>query len=163
MAMRPPGEPVLSPDGRFYWDGMEWRPVAPAAPYYPPQQQPQYYAPVPAVAPQPYYAAPAQAVFMEPVAVMAPRNGTGTAAGVLGILAIILTFIPYASFIGIVLGILAVILGAVGISRANRLGGIGKGMAVTGLVLGLIAVVLAVILLIAVYAFIFRTGVAGTV
>jgi hypothetical protein len=143
---------------------MEWRPVAPAAPYYPPQQQQQqYYAPMQVVAPQPYSAAPAQAVFMEPVPVMAPRNGVGTAAGVLGILAVILTFIPYASFIGIVLGILAVIFGGVGISRANRIGGAGKGMAVTGLVLGLIAVVLAVILLIAVYAFIFRTGVAGTV
>jgi hypothetical protein len=167
MAMRPPAGPLISPDGRFYWDGAAWRPVAeppatPAPQYYPapaPQPQP-YYAPqMPVAQPQPYYPAQPQPVFVEPMRAMGPaRNGAGTTAGVLGIIAIILIFIPFADYIGIVLGVLAVIFGGVGISRANRMGGTGKGMAVTGLVLGLIAVIGSIIFIALVYAYLFRGG-----
>jgi hypothetical protein len=167
MAMRPPAGPLISPDGRFYWDGAAWRPVAepPAAPapqYYPapaPQPQP-YYAPqMQMPQPQPYYAVQPQPVFVEPMMVAAPpRNGAGTAAGVLGIIAIILMFIPIADYLGILLGVLAVILGGVGISRANRMGGTGKGMAITGLVLGLISVIVSIIFIVAVYAYLYRGG-----
>jgi uncharacterized membrane protein len=80
-----------------------------------------------------------------------PSNGIGTAAGVVGIIAIVLIFIPYLDFLGVVLGLLAIVFGGLGVSRANRMGGRGKGMAVTGLVLGIIAVALFAILLIIVY------------
>ena len=183
--MRPPGEPLLSPDGRYFWDGAEWRPaselppVASAGPGQPPAQypaqppqyaapttappqmyaqpQPMYAQPQPMYAqPQPMYAQP-QPMYAQPVATMmvaAQRNGIGTAAGVLGIVAAILMFVPYADYGAIGLGVLAVIFGGVGISRAGRLGGAGKGMAITGLVLGLIAVIVSIIFIIAVYAYI---------
>ena len=48
-------------------------------------------------------------------------------------------------------GPLAIIFGVIGISRANRLGGAGKGMAITGLVCGIIAVAVAVLFIAAVY------------
>ncbi len=157
MAMRPPNQPLLSPDGRFYWDGVEWVAVAAMQPVV--QPQPYYMAQMPAQAPQPYYAP--QPMFVESAQAAGPRNGIGTAAGVLGIIAGVLMFIPFADYLAIVLGVLAVIFGAVGISRANRRGGLGKGMAVTGLVLGLIAVVVSVVLIIAFYAVLLRTQSIG--
>lgn len=76
--------------------------------------------------PQPYYGAPVPA-----------KNAQAVAALVLGIVGFVLTPIPL--FIGLFLGgipdILAVIFGILGIVRANKTG-IGKGMAIAGLVLG---------------------------
>ena len=162
MAMRPPGQPLLSPDGRYFWDGAEWRPASELAPvvetpqYQPVQPQPvqpQYYAP------QAYYPVAAQPMYAQPIGVR-PSNGVGTAAGVLGILAAILMFVPVADYAAIVLGVLAVIFGGVGISRANRTG-VGKGMAVTGLVLGLIAIIVSLIFIIAIYAYLRSVTVTG--
>jgi hypothetical protein len=67
-----------------------------------------------------------------------PSNGLAVASLVCGIVGVLI--------FGIILGPLAVIFGAVGLSRANN-GASGKGMAVAGLVLGLIAAILAIILL----------------
>lgn len=68
------------------------------------------------------------------------NNGVAMAALILGILSIpaIITLIG-----GFILGIIAVILGIVGIRKANKIVGPGsrKGMAVTGLVLGAIAAI----------------------
>jgi hypothetical protein len=50
---------------------------------------------------------------------------------------------------GVVLGPLAVIFGAIGLSRANR-GASGRGMAIAGLVLGVLATVIAIVLLVAI-------------
>ena len=65
------------------------------------------------------------------------RNSAATAALVLGIVGFVLMGIPL--FIGWVFGgipdILAVIFGIIGISRSGQLGGVGKGPAITGLVL----------------------------
>jgi hypothetical protein len=107
--------------------------------------QPQYYAPQP----QPQYGQ--QSYY--PVA--PPSNGIGTAGGVLGIIAIVLSFIPFIDFFAIVLGVLAIILGALGVQRANRMGGTGKGMAVTGVVLGIIATALSLLFIILVYSALF--------
>lgn len=91
------------------------------------------------MAPQPYFvAAP-------------PSNGIGTAAGVLGIVGAVLMFIPIIDYLAIILGVLAVIFGAVGINRSKRLGGAGKGMAITGLVLGLISIAIPVLFIAAIY------------
>lgn len=74
------------------------------------------------------------------------NNGLALAALILGILSIpaILTV-----FGGIILGIIAIILGSVGIRKASAIVGPGarKGMAVTGLVLGLIAAIVSAVML----------------
>lgn len=71
-------------------------------------------------------------------AIVVAKNGAATAALVLGICGIVLMAIPF--FIGWFLGgipdILAIILGIVGLNNAGAKLGIGKGAAVTGIVLG---------------------------
>lgn len=69
-----------------------------------------------------------------------PSGGNGFAVTglVLGILSLVLFFIP---FLGILLGLLGLIFGGVGIGRANRVGK-GKGMAVAGLVMGILGLLL---------------------
>ena len=122
----------------------------------PPGAPPPGYGPPPQGGP-PAYGSPPQGYYPQPQygIVAPPSNGIGTAAGVLGIIAIVLTFVPYLDFAGVLLGILAIIFGAVGMGRAKRMGGRGRGMAVTGLVLGIISVALFVILLVAVYGAIY--------
>jgi hypothetical protein len=72
------------------------------------------------------------------------RNGAGTAALVTGVVALVLAvlviFFPLAGL----LGIIAAILGAVGMKRASRNEADNRGHAVAGLVCGLLALVLAV-------------------
>ncbi|MBV9099857.1 MAG: DUF4190 domain-containing protein [Candidatus Dormibacteraeota bacterium] len=63
----------------------------------------------------------------------APKNGIATAAGVLGIISIFI--------FGLILGILAIIFGSIGLRNANRMGGLGRGMALTGIVCGIIGLV----------------------
>ena len=48
---------------------------------------------------------------------------------------------------GFVLGPLAIIFGAVGIGKANKLGGKGKGMAIAGLIIGAVDVLLIIVFL----------------
>ena len=64
------------------------------------------------------------------------RNGMGTAALVLGVLALVLVLLLIFSPLGAFLGLLAVIFGIVGIVRANRREADNRGQAVTGLVTG---------------------------
>jgi hypothetical protein len=81
----------------------------------------------------PAYAAPAAPIGYGPHP--APRNGLGTAALVLGIIGVVLCWVP---FTGWALNILAIIFGAVGRKRA--VGGLAtnKPSAVAGLVLGVV-------------------------
>ena len=74
-------------------------------------------------------------------AVPVKTNGLAVASLVLGILSLLLFFTVVPPFI---LGILAVVFGAIGISRANQGAG-GKGMAVAGLVCGALGVVVAIL------------------
>jgi uncharacterized membrane protein HdeD (DUF308 family) len=68
-----------------------------------------------------------------------PRNGLGTAALVCGIIAVVLSFIPALNAFTWPLGVLAIIFGAVGWSRANKGRATNKSIAITGLVLGILS------------------------
>lgn len=71
-----------------------------------------------------------------------PRNGVGTAALVLGVIGLALSIVV----IGVVPGILAIIFGAIGRSRARRRMATNGGAALAGIITGLLAVVVAVAL-----------------
>ena len=70
----------------------------------------------------------------------APRNGLGTAALVLGLLALLTCWTVLG---GLGLGLLAVVLGALGRGRAKRREATNGGMALTGIILGVISILLA--------------------
>lgn len=70
-------------------------------------------------------------------------NGPAVAAMILGVVAILLAFVPFLGLIALPLGIVAVILGVIG-RRRGRLSGIGRGTATTGLATGALGGVLAV-------------------
>jgi hypothetical protein len=74
----------------------------------------------------------------------AGRSGMGVAALVLGILAVLTSWTVIG---GVLLGLLAVVFGAIGRARVNRGEASNGGVALSGLVLGLIGVVLAVVLI----------------
>jgi hypothetical protein len=78
-------------------------------------------------------------------------NGIGIAAGVCGIVAVVLCWIPFVDYVSIILGALAIIFGALGLRHANTDGGAGKGMAITGIVTGIVALVISVLFLAVVY------------
>lgn len=71
------------------------------------------------------------------------NNSAANAGGVIGIVGAVLSLIPVAGiFIGIPLGILAVVFGGIGISRASgRPAPSGMGMAATGLALGILTII----------------------
>jgi hypothetical protein len=75
-----------------------------------------------------------------------PRNGAGVAALVLGLLGLVLALLVLPAPLGALLGLLAVIFGIIGISRAGRGDATNRGQAVTGLVCGLLALALGVLL-----------------
>ena len=72
------------------------------------------------------------------------RNGMGTAALVLGVVALVLVLLLIFSPLGAFLGLLAVIFGIVGIVRANHREADNRGQAVTGLVTGGLALLLGI-------------------
>jgi hypothetical protein len=68
-------------------------------------------------------------------------NTMATAGGIVGIVGYALAWIPALGIpIGLVMGVLAIILGAVGLGRTQYVG-TGRGMATTGLVLGILTVI----------------------
>ena len=73
-------------------------------------------------------------------------NGIAVAAGVVGIISLLVSFIPFFGFVAIPAGIVALVLGIIGRQRANSMGGMSKGMAITGIVTGTIAIVLPILL-----------------
>jgi hypothetical protein len=116
-------EPPQPPSGNY--------PQQPEGPPGYPQQQ--YYGQ------QPYYAP--------------ESNGVAVAGGVVGIVSLVLAFIPFIDFIAIPGGIAAIILGAIGLQRANRMGGMNRGMAITGIVTGSITIALTIIFVALVYSY----------
>jgi hypothetical protein len=76
---------------------------------------------------------------------MAPQEGNGMAVAglVLGIIALVLCWVP---FINWLMSLLGIIFGALGIGKANRVGR-GKGMAIAGLICAILGAVLGVLLI----------------
>jgi hypothetical protein len=85
-------------------------------------------------------------------------NGIAIAAGVCGIIAVVLCWIPFVDYISIVLGALAIILGIVGLRRADGYGS-GKGMAITGIVCGSVGLAIAFLFLLLIYSVILSVNV----
>ncbi|RRR96432.1 DUF4190 domain-containing protein [Glycomyces terrestris] len=67
------------------------------------------------------------------------RNGLGKAALVLGIIAVALSFVPGLNAFSWPLGVLAIIFGAIGWSRANKGQATNRNAAIAGLVLGIVS------------------------
>jgi hypothetical protein len=78
------------------------------------------------------------------------RNGMGTAALVLGVVALTLVVLLLFSPLGAFLGLLAVLFGILGLMRANRGEADNRGQAVAGLVTGGIALLVGVFLTISI-------------
>ncbi|MFJ4685770.1 DUF4190 domain-containing protein [Streptomyces sp. NPDC088789] len=134
---KPPQQPPAQP------------PVQPAQPPpvtygQPPQSAPGYGYPSPAY-PSPAYP-PAQPVGypMTPgyVMPMQPSNGMGTTGLVLGIIGVVCSVTFFLWFLGVILGVLAIIFGAIGRGKANRGEATNKGAATAGLVCGIVATVI---------------------
>jgi ABC-type Fe3+-siderophore transport system permease subunit len=81
------------------------------------------------------------------------RNGLGTAALVVGIIALLTCWTVIG---GIVLGILAIVLGAVGRGRAKRGEASNEGVALAGLIVGALGLALTVVLVAAGASILFR-------
>lgn len=92
----------------------------------------------------PAYGYPAPAPYGQPP--VAARNGMGTAALVLGIIALVTCWTVIG---GIVLGLLAIGLGIGGRGRANRGAATNGGSATAGIVTGALGLVLAIVLIVA--------------
>jgi hypothetical protein len=83
---------------------------------------------------------------LPPVLRLAPRNGAGVAALTMGAagLALVLTVVLFP--LGGLLGIVAMLLGAIGVARAARWRAFNRGQAIAGLLLGALALLLAAVL-----------------
>ncbi len=101
----------------------------------PPQQ------PVPPPMPAPPAAPPVAPAYA--AAPAAPGKGMAIASMVLGLVAICFWCIPY---LGIPCALVGVILGALAMKKINQAGGVGKGMAITGLVLSIVVLAIMVVL-----------------
>lgn len=80
-------------------------------------------------------------------------NGIAVAAGIVGIISLVGAFVPFVDFVSIPGAIVALILGIIGLQRANRMGGTSRGMAITGIVTGAIALVLVVVFIAFVFTY----------
>ena len=78
------------------------------------------------------------------------RNGMGTAALVLGVVALVLVILLLFSPLGAFLGLLAILFGILGLIRANRGEADNRGQAVAGLVTGAVALLLGILFTISV-------------
>ncbi|GAA3066503.1 DUF4190 domain-containing protein [Streptomyces glomeratus] len=107
-----------------------------------PQSGPSYPAAPPVGYPAgPGYGMPAQ-----------PSNGMGTTGLVLGIIGLVCSLTFFLWFFGVILGVLAIIFGAIGRGKANRGEATNKGAATAGLVCGIVATVVLPLLGFALFA-----------
>ena len=93
---------------------------------------------------------------VQPAAATRRGSGLAVAAMVLGILALLLCWTVIG---GVLLGLLAVVLGVVASGRARRGLGEGRGMAIAGIVLGVLGLLISVALV--VFGFSFMNGTSG--
>ena len=78
------------------------------------------------------------------------RNGMGTTALVLGVVALVLVLLLLFSPLGALLGLLAVLFGILGLIRVNRGEADNRGQAVAGLVTGALALIFGILFTISV-------------
>lgn len=108
------------------------------------------------------YRQPEQAYY-EPPAPRRPepaRNGMGTTALVLGILACVLAFIPILGFVSYPLALLGIIFGLVGLRRASKGIATNRGVALAGLIASVLGFVLVIVATVA-YVSAINAGVQG--
>jgi NAD/NADP transhydrogenase beta subunit len=74
-----------------------------------------------------------------------PSNTMGVTSMVLGIIGLVFSFIPIIGVIAWPLVILGIIFGGIGISKANQVPGMPKGMAVAGLACSLVGLAICLI------------------
>ena len=87
--------------------------------------------------PAPQYQPPPQQGYGGPP--VRQGNGLAVAGMVLGIIGVVFAFIPFLGVVlGIILGLLALVLGGVGLGRAKDPSRGGRGQAITGVVLGIV-------------------------
>jgi hypothetical protein len=122
-----PGQPGPPPYPPQQQGGAPGYPPPPSAPPQQPYQQPGSYPPPP---PQPYSG------FTPPAT--APKNGLGIWALVLAIIGLLLSFSVGG---GILLGLVAIILGFIGRGRVKRGEATNGGVAMAGILLGLLAII----------------------
>lgn len=75
---------------------------------------------------------------------VAPKNGLGIAALVLGIVSILAAVTLIGVILGIPLGLLALILGIIGMRRVGKGVATNKGVAIAGIVTGLLGLILSI-------------------
>ncbi|KAE8764085.1 DUF4190 domain-containing protein [Georgenia thermotolerans] len=117
-----------------------YAPPADASPYAPGQGgQPGYGEPqAPHGTGQPYAGGPQQPG--------RPGSGLAIAAFVIGIVAFLMAWIPVINIVSIIGGIVAVILGAIALSKARKGQAGGKGLAIAGLALSGVAIIGAILM-----------------
>ncbi|GAA2849548.1 hypothetical protein GCM10010472_03190 [Pseudonocardia halophobica] len=71
-----------------------------------------------------------------------PKNGLGTAGFVLGLIALVLSFIPIIGVIALPLSIIGLILGSVGTHRASKGEATNKGLAIAGIATSVLALLI---------------------
>ena len=81
-------------------------------------------------------------------------NGLAVAALVVGILSILLAWIPVINIVAIIGGLVAVVLGALALNKIKKSGQGGKGLAIAGLILGALSVVAGILVNVALGAFV---------
>jgi hypothetical protein len=87
-------------------------------------------------------------------------NRIAIAAGVCGIIAVVLCWIPFIDYCSIALGTLAIIFGSIGLRRADAYGS-GRGMAITGIVCGIVGMAIAFLFLLLIFAVVSSVNVVG--
>lgn len=79
------------------------------------------------------------------------NDGVAVAALIIGILSLLVAWIPFIGLIGALGGIVALILGFVARGRIKRTGASGNGMALTGIITGIVALLLGALITIGLF------------
>ena len=92
---------------------------------------------------------------MPGVPVPPPRNGLGTGSLILGIIAVLLSCTVFGGLLG---GLIAVVLGIVGLLRVKRAEANNRGVAIAGIALGGLAILLSAAILVFTLVFMKSAG-----
>lgn len=86
-----------------------------------------------------------------------PSKGLAIGALVVGIIALLGSWIPFVGFFFAFLGLVAIVLGIIGVVQAGKGRAGGKGMAITGGVLGVVSIIVSIVSVVLVFA-VFNTA-----